>query len=167
MTTKRLKPGQVTTIRVSPQDCMAVVDILIVGVPLGNLSFAQATKLAFSSMAESMRQNQIIPRRLGYEYLEMMDVFKEDLNGRRAAKLGQTSLNDAAGRRLQVAPVMPETPEMLRVKRAMDQLQFKRENDSVNWTAEDEAKWAGLCGELFQLTESATEPATIASSMQV
>ena len=147
---KQMRPGTVVSVRLNPADCMAVVDVLkIIGYPMHNLSFAHATKIAFASMAESMRQNQIIPRRLGYEYLEMMEPFKEDLNGRRAAKLNQTKLDDMAGSKFQPAPIVPVTPQLAAAKRLMEELAMRKENDPANWTEQDEEKWLEVCGLLY------------------
>lgn len=76
------------SLRVNPTDAMAIVDVIdTIGVSKENLSFAQATKIALSTLLESARQQGTIPRREGFEYLEMMKPFEADNYSSRAAKL--------------------------------------------------------------------------------
>lgn len=67
----------VVRIRVSPKDCMSVVDAArLVGVPPERYSMSALTSLVLSSLLEVHRKSGLIPERSGFEYSEMMEPFR-------------------------------------------------------------------------------------------
>ena len=144
-TDRIMKPGQVVRIRVSPKDCMACVDICrAVGLNMNNMSFAQVVKIALASCAESMRQNNVIPHRTGFEYSDMMSPFQELNIGSRAAKLGVTRLVDGIGERFSPQPVATASPELERATVRLQELFIKKEADPLNFTPSEEEEMLRL-----------------------
>lgn len=67
----------VVRLRVSPKDCMSVVDAArLVGVPPEQYSMSALTSLVLSSLLEVHRKSGLIPERSGFEYSEMMEPFR-------------------------------------------------------------------------------------------
>ncbi len=128
---------------------MACIDVCqAIGMSMQNMSFAQVVKIALASCLESMRQNNVIPTRSGFEYSDMMHPFKELDFHNRAAKLGVTKLVDGLGERFAPQPIVPIDPELERIKRRMDELHMKREADPANFTDAEQAEWVELCSKL-------------------
>jgi len=81
-------PGFIVSLRINPNDVMSIIDVLdTIGVPKQNLSFAQATKIALASLLEGARQSNLVPRRDGFEYSEMIKPFAGSTYASRGAKL--------------------------------------------------------------------------------
>ena len=126
--------GRVVSIRLSPQDCMAVVDAAKkMGVRMQQVSFPQLVSLALSAALESFRQNGIIPERDGFEYSEMMAQFPDGREIRRGFARALTADT-------------PETREMKNARIRLDELLLKAEADPLNMTQE-------LKDEMEQLTK--------------
>lgn len=92
-----MRPGKVVTIRVSPKDCLAVLDIMKkVGIDVKGASFPALVSLALSSMIETMKKAQQIPERDGFEYLDMMGEFlTPQRTGRKLAITSAISATDS------------------------------------------------------------------------
>lgn len=91
---KRIRPGVVTTIRVNPADAMAVVDVVnAAGVYTKGMSFASMVSLALSSLLQTMRDQDVIPKRDGFEYNELVQPYL----GQNGKKLEITKAMTAAG----------------------------------------------------------------------
>ena len=145
-----MKPGQVVHVRISPQDCLACVDIVkAIGINTTNMSFALVVKIALASCLESMRQNNVIPKRTGFEFTDMMAPFKEFRAQRQASKLHAARIIDSIGDKFQPPAIVPTNPELERVRSRMDELAFKREQDEMNFTREDQQEWEQLTAQLF------------------
>lgn len=70
--------GRIVRIRVNPQDCMGCVDLLNqLGVLEEGTSFATVVSNALYQLLSLARDNEIIPTRDGFEYMEMMEPFKD------------------------------------------------------------------------------------------
>jgi len=65
-------PGNVVSLRINTKDTMSVIDLVSkLGVPMNTLSFPSMVSLALGSLLESMRQQDALPVRDGFEYLQM------------------------------------------------------------------------------------------------
>ena len=145
-----MKPGQVVHVRISPQDCLACVDIVkAIGINTTNMSFALVVKIALASCLESMRQNNVIPKRGGFEFADMMAPFKEFREQRQASKLHAARIIDSIGEKFQPPAIVPADPKLERITARMDELAFKREQDEMNFTREDQQEWEQLTAQLF------------------
>ena len=72
-----MKAGMVATIRVSPKDCISVLDILDVAqVRRDNMSFASCTSLALSSLIGMARQAGIIEEPDGFAFLGKVGPYR-------------------------------------------------------------------------------------------
>ena len=143
-----MTPGVVVSLRVNPQDVMAVIDVLgYLGIPTANLSFNQATKLVLASALESFRQQGIVPKRAGFEYSRMIEPFERGNFNSRGAKLKSAKMlrqPDAV-----VPPVIPDTPERAARRVHYNELVFKRNADPINWTDTDQQELVPLVEEFF------------------
>lgn len=75
-------PGNVVTIRVEPEDCMAVADIVsISGVHIRGMSFSAAVSQVLKALLEYHRLNGNIPKRTGFDYEEVMQPFADKSKG--------------------------------------------------------------------------------------
>jgi hypothetical protein len=96
-----LRPGMVATIRVNPKDCMAVLDVVkAAGLSTDGMSFAAMTSLAFSSLLQTMRDQEVIPDRDGFEYLDMMQPYLGSKNNKKKVAITKTLQN--AGSKVRV-----------------------------------------------------------------
>ena len=124
-----MREGRVIYIRVSPKDCMGVVDVLkVLEIKPSGMSFAQATSIAFSSAMESLRQSSIIPTRDGFGYGEMMSVFPPDSKASRGRKLEMSKI--VQGR--SIRPIIEDAPDKARRRRRFEELTFRLQNDPLN-----------------------------------
>lgn len=151
MPTHTMTPGIVVSLRVNPTDVMAIIDALdYIGIPKANLSFAQATKLVLASALEGFRQAGIVPRRDGFEYLEMIAPFEQQGFGSRGAKLKMAKINRQPN--MQPPPiVVPDTPEVARRRVRFDELIFKYKADPNNFADDDMQELLPLMKEFQQV----------------
>ena len=146
-----MRAGKLATVRVNPQDCMGIVDVLTkLGVSTDNLSFSQATKIVLASALESFRQNGAIPTRDGFEYSAMMAPFAVDDYSTHAKRLQATHNGNQPAF---TPPTMPVGQSLLeaaehRAKRVrFDELMFRRTADPTNFTDADLVELAPLLEE--------------------
>lgn len=79
-----MKPGRTAMIRVNPQDCMGVADVMkLVGMEGKGLSFAASVSVALGALMETARKNNLIPTRTGFEYSEVMQIFPMERSKRK------------------------------------------------------------------------------------
>lgn len=80
-----MKYGMVAQIRVNPEDCQSVLDMMgVLGIdPYDGRSFAQCVSIAFSSMLGSYREGGVIPRPDSFQYLNRMAPFIDSRNNKR------------------------------------------------------------------------------------
>lgn len=80
-----MKPGHVISMRVSPRNCMAVLDLLrMADVPLEGMSFSAACSRALDLAMSGLIKAGQLPERDGFEYSEMMAPFGLGTTGRTA-----------------------------------------------------------------------------------
>lgn len=122
------RPGRVVQIRVTPRDCLSVIDVWDkLGVKIEGASFSQLVSTALASALESFRKNGIIPDRDGTEYSRMMERFP-DIKAARARAL---SINEVMYHH-EVPAVVPETLETRRAFSRFKELRLKvDENDPM------------------------------------
>lgn len=71
-----MKGGMVVRIRVSPKDCMSIVDAAqVLGIQPTQYSMSALTSLVLSSLLEVQRKAGTVPTRSGFEYLSMMEPY--------------------------------------------------------------------------------------------
>lgn len=71
-----MKGGMVVRIRVSPKDCMSLVDAAqALGIQSTQYSMSALTSLVLSSLLEVQRKAGTVPTRSGFEYLSMMEPY--------------------------------------------------------------------------------------------
>lgn len=100
-----MRAGKVVNVRINPKDCMGVIDVVKkAGVYVPGMSFSQMVSLALSGMMQTLRDNEIIPDREGWEYLEMMGPYLTKQNGR---KLEVTKVINSIGSALHVRGLSP------------------------------------------------------------
>lgn len=74
-----MKYGEVVSVRLSPEDVMAAVDIVRNSPAYTpGMGLAQVVKWAMVYAFEALRQSGAVPRRDGFEYAEMVKPFKQD-----------------------------------------------------------------------------------------
>lgn len=152
-----MKPGRVIKIRVNPRDCMTAVDIVSQtgDMPRG-ISFAQVVSVAMSTAFNTLREHDIVPKREGFEYSQMMEPFKDQPHLDRARKLAITKAFELAAPQhaplpLPATPAAPVTTDKVReLKMAKwHALQFKKEQDPTNFTPAEERERLDLYMELY------------------
>lgn len=71
-----MKGGMVVRIRVSPKDCMSIIDAAqALGIQPTQYSMSALTSLVLSSLLEVQRKAGTVPTRSGFEYLSMMEPY--------------------------------------------------------------------------------------------
>lgn len=137
---KKMLGGQVVRIRLSPTDCISLVDIADkIGIPKAQyISFAQICKLAISSTLRSLRENGVIPTRSGFEYTEVMSRFVEFADDARAKKLDTTRLIEELGPKVAPAPLVPKSLAVREAEQRKAELIARRDN-GIEWQ-EDEVQ---------------------------
>ena len=150
-----VKAGRVVRLRISPKDCMRIVDALAkMGVDVrafgGALSFSHATKKVLESCLVALERDGIIPTRDGFEFSQMMIPFPlgEASVKVRATQIAFTKFESHPSYKAE--PVVPETPERRSRRIRYEELLFKRRADELNWSEEDQAEFSPLVEEFFE-----------------
>ena len=80
------KPGQVVRLRISPTDCLSILDVLDqAGIPRQNISFSSCASLALATLLETARKANLIEEPNGFDFTERMAPYIGASNkGRRA-----------------------------------------------------------------------------------
>lgn len=74
-----MRAGKIARIRVNPRDCMSTVDLCkVAGLTPGSMNFSQSVSAAYATLLEMARKQGTIPRRDGFEYLDMMAELKDN-----------------------------------------------------------------------------------------
>ena len=72
------RAGLVARVRVNPRDCLSILDVVqSSGIDIQGMSFSAITSLTISCMLESLRKQQVIPRNVGFDYMERMSPYIE------------------------------------------------------------------------------------------
>lgn len=144
-----MTPGKVITIRVSPQDCMAAVDIVrkLGGLPNGT-SFSQVVSLALASTFQTLREHGVIPVRDGFEFADMLAPYPAQVTKQaRKRSLEITGALKLTSSEQTVRPV-PFKPAPVGMAR-YEELAFKLSNDSLNMTDAERDELSELTQKLF------------------
>lgn len=146
MTTgKHMLAGRVVRIRVNPQDCMGVVDVLkLLELKVVQFTFDQAVRIVLSSLLESSRSHGAIPRRDGFEFTQMMKGFIQRITNDRTKTFEVTRLLDTAS----IQAAMPD-PTRERKFRRFEELNLKMEIDTINVTEAEQRELQQLTAELW------------------
>jgi hypothetical protein len=98
-----MKGGIVATIRINPEDCQSVLDVMEkAGVTTRGMSFAAMASLAMSSLLNAARQDGIIPTPDPFQYLNRLQPYIKAKHGR---KLAITEALHNEGARLKAPPI--------------------------------------------------------------
>jgi len=168
---KKFRVGQTAMIRLNPQDCMTVVDVVQkYGLYISGMSFSQAVILAFACMSQTFRKNGLVPERDGFEYEEMLSTFPSETRGRRAfqyqleknerlqgpnrvypaADLGVKELTEAEAKTQFPLPdpFTHSNPQVRKIARELEEIEAKRKIDPLNF---DQVLYDRLTTELGKL----------------
>lgn len=139
-----MRPGRVTQIRVSPKDCMSIIDVLDrIQLYRSGMSFAQATSVVLACAIETFRKQSLIPTRDGFEYSSMMQRFPADTIITRGRK---TTMPDIA--QLE-APILTAAPADQEYK-LRERLSFLVEAQTIReLTPQEDEEFVRLNKELF------------------
>lgn len=129
-----MKGGRVVRIRVNPVTCMAAVDTLKkVGVLLPGMSFAQVVSSALYYLSQAAIDSGTLPRRDGFEYLEIMRQFPDQPHLDRTRKLGLTQTYQLAEVPQESSEVpFSKNPRVAAKQRMLAELVAKAEVDPLN-----------------------------------
>lgn len=149
-----MKPGKVATIRLRPEDCMSIVDILeLAKINTNGMTFAAACSAAVGVAMATLRDNGVLPTRQGFEYTDMMSRFI-DRPKTRALKLspGFSELAveglPASGARFNgpgaMDPKKQTRGELRQAQLRLQELEVKREHAGDSWSDEDQEEYDRL-----------------------
>lgn len=143
--TARIMPGRVARIRVNPQDCMAVADVMrLLELKLEKFTFDQAVRIVLSSLLESARSHNAIPRRDGFEYSQMMAQFIQRITTDRTKTFEVTRLLNTAN----IRPVLPDVSTERKFRR-FEELSLKMQADEINVSEAEKMEMQQLGAELW------------------
>ncbi len=142
-----MKGGMVVRMRISPRDCMSILDAAeAAGMKADEFSFSALSSIVMSSILEGLRRSNTIPHRDGFEYLRMMQPF---LDKKGAARQHMTTA-------LYGKPVMPISPPSampMREERTHEELVAEFEELHNRWddlTDLEKDRYNSLNSLLFQ-----------------
>lgn len=105
-----MKGGIVATIRINPEDCQSILDVMEkAGVTTRGMSFAAMTSLALSSLLNAARQDGIIPTPDPFQYLNRLQPYIKAKHGR---KLAITQVLHNEGARLKAPPITEQLEDL-------------------------------------------------------
>lgn len=127
-------PGRTVRIRVNPTDCMSCLDVAKqVGYLKEGISFAEVVSIALRALLATVRQENIVPTRDGFEYSEMMAPYKDQPHLDRALKVRLTK----ALKMHDIPAVVEEAVEHRRARIRFEELAFKSNTDPTNMSEEE------------------------------
>ena len=142
-----MKGGMVVRMRISPRDCMSILDAAeAAGMKAEEFSFSALSSIVMSSILEGLRRNNTIPHRDGFEYLRMMEPF---LNKKGAARQHMT----AALYGKSVLPISQPSAMPTREEKTHEELVAEFEELHNRWeslTDLERDRYNSLNGLLFQ-----------------
>lgn len=96
-----MKYGMVAQIRVNPEDCQSILDLMgVLNIdPYDGRSFAQCVSLALSSMLGSFRKNGTLPEVDPFQYLNRMGPFLDSKNNKTKSRMSD-ALYRAGGKNI-------------------------------------------------------------------
>ena len=98
MTNAKMKAGMVVQIRVHPEDCLSILDIMkVIGNdPYDGRSFASMTSLALKALIGFAVKSQVIEEPDGFQFLNRMAPFLDSRNNKRKHTISESLYNRAA-----------------------------------------------------------------------
>ena len=137
-----MKGGMVVRIRVAPKDCMSIVDAAqALGLQPTQYSMSALTSLVLGSLLEVQRKAGTVPTRSGFEYMSMMEPFK-DRKGTTRQKMTEAlyagQLQGAVGALSQPAPVASAAAEGKTTEELMEE--FKELHERWETLTADEVR---------------------------
>ncbi len=157
-----MQPGIVVRIRVNPNDCMGVVDLLSkTGTVVEGMSFSSMVSLALSSSIAAARELDVIPSRTGFEWAEVMGPFANGLRTKKKLEVTDTIKHASVDGRvpswkapkpvkyedLPIPEPAPVSAELMRDRRALSELCAKKDladDGQVIWQASDQVEYDRL-----------------------
>lgn len=144
-----MKIGTVVNIRVSPTNCMAISDaIRLAGLHPGDMTFSSAVSRVLDMMMDSLRRDNLIPTRDGFELSNMMEEFiQKNKASLPSVSYRQPTIREDAPRShtvgtdapaVQVASNTATTHEQRMANVRFKELMVKREHAPDSWTLGDE-----------------------------
>lgn len=92
-----MKGGKVVTIRVNPQDCLSVLDVVnSLDIDKGNMTFATQVSLALTCAIDTLRKLKAIPENDGFAYLERMQPYEGGKSTKNRRRLTEKLYQDSA-----------------------------------------------------------------------
>ena len=153
-----MKAGMVTTVRISPKDCISILDILDVAqVRRDNMSFASCTSLALSSLIGMARQAGIIEEPDGFAFLDKVGPYRDGKNNK-VKRLTSNSLYLAAqhgSAAISLPRVNTSMPPQVMEEQALRELKdrFTKLNDrkeaDIPLSMEEEKEWQACFSVLY------------------
>ena len=138
-----MKAGKVARIRVNPRDAMSSVDLCkVTWLNPGSMSFSQVVSSNYSALLEMMRKQGTIPRRDGFEYLQMMGELKAGSSAEGRAEAALTAPRESS------APSGPNAVERMRLDIRWNELTMRKNLTPENFTDEEASELKELCTKL-------------------
>lgn len=143
-----MKPGKVISLRINPKNCLTVLDVCTaIGVTQTvGYSFGQLVSIALSSLLETVRQQNLVPTRSGFEYSEMMKPFENPSKRAFAHKMELSNKVTHPG--YQPQPLVP-SPVTQAQRVRFEELAFKKEQDPLNVTPAEEQEYIDLVNAIY------------------
>jgi len=153
-----LKGGMTPTIRISPKDCLSILDVLdVAGVQRHGMSFASCTSLALSSLIGMARQAGIIEEPDGFAYLERVGPYHGQRNDKRkratanhlyaAAQHGSAAIS-LPRVNTSMPPQVMEEQALRELKDRFTKLNDRKEAD-ILLSIEEEQEWQACFSVLY------------------
>jgi hypothetical protein len=132
-----MKLGTVVNIRISPANCMAIYDaLLLAGIDPANYTFSSGASRVLDMLLDALRRDKLIPTRDGYEYTEIMKSFVPKMkNNMPSPTLGKAEHSQSIS--VSQGPVVKSSEQRSAILR-FKELMIKKEHAPDSWTAEDE-----------------------------
>lgn len=151
-----MKAGKVATIRLRPEDCMSVVDILDrAKVNTTGMTFAAAVATAVGIAMATLRDNGVLPTRQGFEYTELMDQFVERPKVRsiklpqQFSEIAVEGLSMTGARVTNANNSAPVSTELRQAQIRLNELEIKKTHASDSWSDTDEEEYQKLTEIVF------------------
>ncbi len=152
------KGGMTPTIRISPKDCLSILDVLdVAGVSRNGMSFASCTSLALSSLIGMAQRAGIIEEPDGFAYLDRVGPYHGQKNDKRkratANHLYEAAQHGSAA--ISLPPIHTNMPPQVMEEQALRDLKdrFTRLNDrkeaDLSLTLEEEKEWQACFSVLY------------------
>lgn len=153
-----LKGGMTPTIRISPKDCLSILDVLdVAGIDRRTMSFASCTSLALSSLIGMAQRAGIIEMPDGFAYLERVGPYHGQKNDKRK-RVASNNLYERSmrgGVAVSLPPVNQSMPPQVMEEQALRELKdrFTKLNDrkeaDIPLSLPEEEEWQACFSVLY------------------